>query len=263
MFFAGDRCIQSPMRLITVTVAALIASFIAFITIKFWGQSQVYPVYNNPLLKTTQEFEVYRLPQFEHVTEALMSSTDHLYLNITNTLDQKVVITPGKDVLKYDVRSRLYQDIANDVLLLLKFKDQLQKRNIIFNIVENPIAGHEIFVDELKALNLLNSDRVIVTSPYDVMTKSIKDIAPTLIFGTSQPEILRIKAMESLYLIEAATFRADIVMYPLKYYKHTFFTDELIKELQRRHKQWMIGPIEKSELDFAKALKPLAIILKD
>jgi hypothetical protein len=68
--------------------------------------------------------------------------------------------------------------------------------------------------------------------------------------------------MESLGLIEAATMRADVLMYPLTYYKQTFYTETLQTELKRRFKKTIVGPISASEIEEAKKLNPLGIIVQ-
>lgn len=272
------------MRLLAVTFATLIAALIVFATTKFWGQSQVYLEYNHPLLKVQEEPVIYHSYSLAHLEDALKNTRENLFINVTNTRDQKVIIIQDKPLASQnsasqntapqkivsqttlrttEYRNKNYEEIKNEVLLLSEFKNELLQRKVIFNIAENAITGHEIFVDELKKLELIKTDSVIVMSPYEVMAKSVKELAPTLIYGTSQPEILRIKAMESIYLTEAATYRADVVVYPLKFYNRTFFTEELVQDIRRRHKNIIVGPISEAEKDEALKLKPLALILQN
>lgn len=252
------------MRIILISIAAIVVSFVGFLTVKFWGQSQPYIEYKHPIYsRINDEPVIFIKPKFENLTTEIETTTDNLFLDVANTMDQKVVLTKPAIQHKYDVRNKMYADIQNDVLLLENFKEHFKNRKIIFNLIESAIAGHEIFVDELKALGLDKGDNLIIVSPYDTLTKSIKELAPTLIYGTSQPENARIKAMESLNLIEAATFRADIVIYPLTYYKQKFFTETLLQELKRRYKKFIVGPISKSDQAEATHLKPFGIIISD
>ncbi|MFN3454781.1 MAG: hypothetical protein ACK41T_07445 [Pseudobdellovibrio sp.] len=151
------------------------------------------------------------------------------------------------------------------MLLLEDYKDALQHRKVILNIVENAIAGHLIFIDEVKKLGLDKTDNLFVVTPYETLSKAIKENAPTLIYGASMPEILRIKSMESLNLIEAATFRADVIIHPLKFSKNQqdFYSDTLLKELQRRYRQFIVGPISESQQIEAEKLNPLATIIQE
>lgn len=262
------------MRILQATLASLFVCTVVFFTVKFWGLSQPYSDYKHPFYDTI-ETVYFKKPAFARVDEVLTKTNDNIYLDVANTKDQKVVIvaTNADQSLDHtkDVRNKLYADVEKDVLLLRNYKDQLQKRKIIFNIVENAIAGHEIFVDEIKALGLEKGENFIVTTPYEVLAKSIKELQPTFLYGTSQPEILKLKAMESLGLIEAATIRADVLIYPLTYYKQPFYTETLQAELKRRFKKIIIGPISVStsdaalveQVEAAKALNPFGIILAD
>lgn len=254
------------MRIIQATLAALFVSAIVFFTVKFWGLSQPYADYKHPLYETS-EILIFKKPQFAQVDQALLNTTENIYLDVANTKDQKVVIVAtnidrSMDHTK-DIRNKLYSEVEKDVLLLSKYKDQLHKRRVIFNIVENAIAGHLIFTDEIKALGLDKTQNFLITTPYEVLAKSIKELQPTFLYGTSAPEILKMKAMESLGLIEAATMRADVLIYPLTYYKQTFYTETLQNELKRRFKKTIVGPVSASEIEEAKKLNPLGIIVQE
>lgn len=254
------------MRIIQAILASLFVCVVVFFTVKFWGLSQPYSDYKHPFFETS-EVIIFKKPQHAQVDQALVNTNENIYLDIANTKDQKVVIvaTNTDQSLDHtkDIRNKMYADVEKDVLLLSKYKDQLQKRKIIFNIVENAIAGHLIFIDEIKALGLDKTQNFIVTTPYEVLARSIKEEQPTFLYGTSQPEILKLKAMESLGLIEAATVRADILLYPLTYYKQPFYTETLQNELKRRFKKVIVGPVSSAEIDEAKKLNPFGIIVQE
>ena len=283
------------MRIILVTISTLIASAMAFGIVKFWGYSQVYFPYQNTLLNksalTTAPSDTINLhplslnkdlksqiligdiffsPKIKNLTSFLQKYKNHVYLNVTNTKDQVVIVTDTiseiTDKNFKDIRLKNFDQVKDFTIPLNSLRTYLKNRRIILNLIENPIAGHEILVDELKKMDLLNSDSVIITSPYDVMTKSIKELAPTLIFGSTAPENLRIKALESVSLIEASTFRADIIIHPITYYKRLFYSNELINELNRRHKKWIVGPMDentfKQNSSLLQKLNSLGVIIQ-
>lgn len=254
------------MRIIQAILASLFVCTVIFFTVKFWGLSQPYSDYKHPFYETADVI-IFKKPQFSQIANALNSSTDNLYLDIANTKDQKVVIVATTANQPHDhtknIRNKLYAEVEKDVLLLSQFQQQLAKRKIIFNIVENAIAGHLIFTDEMKRLGLEKGVNFVVTTPYEVLAKSIKEQAPTFLYGTTQPEILKLKAMESLKLIEAATMRADILIYPLSYYKQPFYSEALQTELKRRYKRIIVGPISAAEIEEAKKVNPLGIIIQE
>ena len=126
---------------------------------------------------------------------------------------------------------------------------------------DNPLQGTTVFVDTMKAIGLDAGTNFLFLSAFDPPSKDLKSMQATYIYGTSEPEILRIKALESIYLIEASTFRADVVVHALTFYKQPFFTETLLTELKRRHKKFIIGPLVEGEMDAALALKPFGIIV--
>ncbi|AZZ38053.1 hypothetical protein CIK05_14995 [Bdellovibrio sp. qaytius] len=254
------------MRVIAAIIISFFVTTVVFYTVKFWGLSQPYADYKHPFYETT-EVLIFKKPSFANIDHALTATTDNLYIDIANTKDQRMVIIPTNNDQSMDhtkdIRNKLYAEVEKDVLPLDKYKDHLHGRRIIFNINENAIAGHLIFTDNVKSLGLEKGDNILITTPYETLSKTIKELIPTFLFGTSQPEILKLKAMESLHLIEAATMRADVVIYPLKYYKQPFYTEKLQFELKRRFKRIIVGPIPASEVEEAKKLNPLGIVIQE
>lgn len=254
------------MRVILAIIISLFVTMVVFFTIKFWGLSQPYADYKHPFYDTT-ELLIFKKPSFANIDKVITTTNENLYLDIANTRDQKMVIirTNNDQSMDHtkDIRNKQYADIEKDVLLLANYKDHLQKRRIIFNLNENAIAGHLIFMDHVKSLGLEKAENFILTTPYETLSKSIKELVPTMLFGTTQPEILKLKAMESLNLIEAASMRADILIYPLTYYKQPFYTEKLQFEIKRRFKRIIVGPVLPGEVEEAKKINPLGIIIQE
>ena len=252
------------MRLILVTICSLIFSLIIFWTIKFWGRSQTYVTYAHPLFTYVEQSKkpIFFIKPSPVVVDRALEGPENLYLDVATTGDQKVVIAKKVwDKKGKPIRYLNYQDIKSDVILLSDVKDRLLNRKLILNLSENAQAGHMIFYDELKALGLEKGENIIVTSPYEAMIKALKEIAPTFLYGTTQPEILKIAAMKSMWLIEALNLRADIVIYPLMIKNEKFYDETLLAELKRRHKNFIIGPIDDVQIAEAVALKPWGIVV--
>lgn len=269
------------MRLIIATLIALTVSFAFFVMIKIWGNSQPYGEYSHPFFTPVANgtpqgssdplvFK-YLIPQ--NLTEGLKTEKN-IYLNIAISSDLKLIII-DKDYeaeKQFDkkvtakLHSRLFKDIAdgtpNSAVLVENYKEQLKDKKIIFNMQDNPLQGTTVFIDTMKAIGLDAGTNFLFISAFDPPSKDLKSQQATYIYGTSDPEILRIKALESIYLIEAAAFRADVVIHPLTYFKQPFFTEVLINELKRRHKKFIIGPLVDGEMNDALALKPFGVIVK-
>lgn len=261
------------MRLLISTVIALVVSAVFFMIIKLWGASQPYIAYSHPLYETPGQPLVFQVLTPDNLTEGL-KQTPAVYLNIAVTRDQKLIVIDRffenekqieqNKTFKYNNKnfSDLTSDHPKSAVLLEQFKDQLQGKKIIFNMQDNPLQSTIVFANIMKILGMEDGHNFIFVSPYDPPAKDLKSFAPTYLFGSTEPEILKIKALESLRLIEAAQFRADIVIHPLTYYKQPFFTENLIQELKKRHKKFIVGPLQDDEVAAALALNPFGIIKK-
>lgn len=252
------------MRIILVTICSLIFSLIIFWTIKFWGRSQTYVTYPHPLFAYAEQTKkpLFFIKPSPIVVDHALHGAENLYLDVATTGDQKVVIAKRAWTKKEKpIRYLNYEDIKADVLLLSDIKTELISRKLILNLSENAQAGHMIFFDELKKLGMDKGENMIVTSPYEAMIKALKEVAPTFLYGSTQPEILKIAAMKSMWLIEALNLRADIVIHPLMIKNEKFFDETLLTELHRRQKNFIVGPIDDVQITEALALKPWGIIV--
>ena len=269
------------MRLLIATLIALTVSFAFFIMVKIWGKSQPYGEYNHPFFtssaagapQTSPDPLVFKILTPQNLSEGLKTEKN-IYLNIAITSDLKLIIV-DKDYeaqKQFDkkvtakLHSRLFTDIIdgtpNAAVLVENYKEQLKDKKIIFNMQDNPLQGTTVFVDTMKSIGLEAGNNFLFISAFDPPSKDLKSQQATYIYGTSESEILKIKALESMYLIEASTFRADVVIHPLTYYKQPFFTEVLINELKRRHKKFIIGPLADGEMNDAMALKPFGVIVR-
>jgi hypothetical protein len=241
--------------------------------IKIWGASQPYSAYNHPfLVQTTSAPFTFKILTPLNLDEGLKTQKN-IYLYIAMTVEQKLIIIDKnyenekqiqkKQTAKFHSRTlkELSDGTNQSAVLLENYKDLLKDKKIIFDMQDNPLQGTTAFVNTMKNLGLESGDNFIFISAFDPPSKDLKTQQPTYLYGSSAPEILRIKAMESLYLIEAATFRADIIIHPLTYYKQPFFTETLMTQLEKRHKKFIIGPITEEESPAALALKPFGIII--
>lgn len=249
------------MKIIVVSISAVVVLLVSLLTIKFWGRGQVYSEYKHAIFQTQALPVEFIKPNYEHLEETIRSDKN-IYLDLSITFDQKLVLLrrPWRSDER-PVRLYTYDEIKNDVLLLSDFKEILKKKKIIFNFIENAPAVHESFMYEMKKMELDKGDNFIVTSAYEAPIKALKEIAPALVYGSTQPEILKILAMRSMYLLEAATLRADVIIHPLKIRKQNFYSEDIMSELQKRYKKIIVGPINNDELSAARELNPFGIII--
>ncbi len=248
------------MRLFLSVFISLFVSAIFFFTVKFWGQSQRYIDYNHPFYSNIQTPLIFQKSNSQTLIDNL-NSDQNLYLDIALTLDQQIVLPLQSINTKY--RAENFSKLSEPAALMSDYAVKLQNRKIILNLIENPIAGPDIILAELKKMGFAKAENFVFTSPFDAQMKDLKEKAPAYLFATTLPEILRIKSMESVYLIESSVFRSDIVIHPLNFYKEAFFSETLLKDIKRRFKRFIVGPINLSQIDEAKKLNPLGIVIQN
>lgn len=252
------------MRIIFVTVGALAVCFVLFLTTKMWGRARHFPEYQHAFFAA----EASKLPLiFEGTkglspteTKELLDGDQNLYLEVAFTQDQ-VLVLPFK---KFERAVRYYNlsDVKSDVLDVDQLAPFLKKdRKFILNLMENTRAEHEVFVENMQKMGLDKSQNFLVMSDYEAPLKALKEIAPAYVFGSSKPEILRIVAMQSMYLLEAVTLRADAIVQPLELRNREFFNEEILKEMKRRSVKIIVGPVSPSEVPRAQQLNPFGIIV--
>lgn len=249
------------MRIFAVSLLSFAVCIMGLFTVKFWGQSLSYTEYKHEMLSPREVPLEFKKPNYGQLLEAL-ETAECIYLDVTVTFDQKLVIPKRKWLAtEKPVRLFKYEEIKNDVLLVVDLKEQLRKKKIIFNLVENAQAIHETFIFDLKKMGMEKGENFIVTSSFEAPIKALKELAPALVYGSTQPEILKIVAMQSMYLLEATSLRADVIIHPLKIRNQLFFNNEIVSELKRRHKKIIVGPISAEERAEALKLAPFGIII--
>ncbi len=267
------------MRILFSTAIALFVCFVFFLIIKLWGQGQVYSAYQHPFFPADSiskplEFKVLTPKIFKENNKNSDLKFDGYYLNVAMSADQKMILidpkyelqkkeSSGKNFRYNDKNfSELADSNSDSAILFSEIISFIQNKKIIFNFLENPLQIQAVFTKAINEAQIQSGNQFIFVSSYEPPAKAIKEDHPTFLFGTTQPEILKIKSMESFYLIEAAIFRADVLIHPLKYYKRDFFTENIVTEMRRRQKKIIVGPnIENLKSELLK-IKPDGIIIE-
>jgi hypothetical protein len=253
------------MRLFLTIFLSLAISATLFFIVKFWGMSQHYVAYQHPIYQTATApliFSVASPSNYAH----LIKSRQPFFINLAITADQQLILHFSNALTNY--RTKTFSEIstcleAKECLRFLDEVSHLKNQVIILNLTENPMSGPDIIAQEFAKAQFSTGETFIFSGPYEAPLKELKIRNPTWLFGSTKPEILRMKAMESLWLTEAATYRADVVIHSLKLYDREFFTTNLLADIQRRFKKIIVGPVKIKDLPEAKSLQPFAIIVED
>ena len=124
---------------------------------------------------------------------------------------------------------------------------------------------HEVHIAVTKAIENLNPNhRTMIQSDALIILKSIKEIRPEFIYGTSTPDIMRFLVMNSMWIIPSTQFKGDVYVAPFKVQNRPAFNDDVIAEVRRRNKRIYLGPITTAEeLSYAQKIKADGYIISN
>jgi hypothetical protein len=105
-------------------------------------------------------------------------------------------------------------------------------------------------------------NRILIQSEFYPVLVSLRDLRPELLYGSSQPDRLRMLAFDSLKLLPAMPFKGDAFVGPIYRNKIRILTPSVVSELRRRNKYLVIGPVSTpQQFDEASTFNPDGIIM--
>lgn len=232
------------MKLFLIAVATCIVTFALLLTIRFWGQGQVYQEFSNQF--------------FSESPLIVVQAESHE--QIENILVQK-----SNAVVWLDVRWNREQNSVT--VFEQKISEALEKypqQKWILNIVDNYQGVHEAFFKALEPINTEEfKNRVLVQSEFGIVLQSIKKLEPMWLYGAGRGDVLRMNAFQSLWVETAVPLKGDVYITPLKASGRPVANEGIIFEIHRRNKKTLVGPIaNENELAEALKLKSSGLILK-
>lgn len=277
------------MRLLLISIGSLVLALFILLTARMWGQSQTYPEYAHPFFNQTP-FNVLQvttiseaqstLTQFPQVIFQLpvRMSHDQVLFILDKVTEQKLLLhlqnqqkqNPGKLILKsqkiYDYSwSEIKQYLAEISLTteeLKTFYKQLPNQKFILDVIDNTYDIDKELVQQLKEHR--PDERTLIQSEVGTILSAIKMLKPEWLFGSSKADLVRLKTMQSMWILPAVQFKGDVLIAPVKLQNRELLNQEIISELRRRNKKIIIGPIQNDqELLMAKKYQPDAYLFLD
>lgn len=129
---------------------------------------------------------------------------------------------------------------------------EFPQQRMILNLIDNARDIHTLTVGLLRKYKL--GPNIVIQSSTDIILKSIKELEPRWLYGTSQAEVTRLLSLDSLGVLPAASIRSDVFIVPLKIMNRQAFNESLNQELLRRKKKIILGPLASKE-DLAQVKK--------
>lgn len=249
------------MRLLALTVGSLLMIGVLILTVRFWG-----------LGKTQMQFEsaYFSRPLESDQYEVIIPWEQNFFLEQNpNWILWVDVYRGNEDVLlakawiERDKPNRDLEQMPSPTRPALSdLLRQHSKARFILNITDNKERIHLQLQALVESLNA--EERILITSDFSVVTDATKTLLPRVLFGSAPQDVVRLKTLESLWVLPAATLDADVLISPLQRSKIDLISLEITKEMKRRNKRTFLGPLfTKEDVLKAKALRAEGLFVSD
>ncbi len=251
------------MRVLFISVASIFTVGAILLTIRFWGLSMPVHEFQSEFFTEKKPWLALDVSAENEIPKILKKKPDAiLYFNLRLTADQ-ILFVQAPEVFEkslsekkfgpenyrgpkpYNYHFEFLKKEFPGIFALEEILKTYPEQRLILNLIDNAQNIHKITVELLRKYNF--GKKIIIQSPVDIVLKSIKELEPLWLYGTSQPEVTRLLSLDSLGVLPAASIRSDVFIVPLKIMNRNVFTLGLNEELIRRKKKIMLGPLGSAE----------------
>jgi hypothetical protein len=255
----------ATMRVVILSLGAVLILFISVLITRFWGQGQQFVDFQHPFFQAASPLYIIKAKQESDIDEALTAQPlAGIWLDVETTLDKKVIVFTrdfsekelsmeayrGPKSMAYDFQ-RL-KNIRPEIKELKEVIAQYPQQHFILNILDNVENVHVAITQALKGLHA--EKRILLQSNFNIVMSSIKELEPFWLYGCSQADLMRFLTFESMWVLPAAPFKGDVFISPYKLMNREAFNEEILQDVRRRKKKIVLGPILQ-RTDFADALR--------
>ncbi|MFP5518303.1 MAG: hypothetical protein ACLGGX_00240 [Bdellovibrionia bacterium] len=264
------------MRLFAISFISVLVVIIALFIARIWGLNQQFTPYDHPLLTksgvvygavvhSTDEIEqLSRIKSEAWAVVPVRMSSDKKFYVLTNKqtsdfidfLEKKQRENPSQPIFRSNKiheysTEELKQFFATLVTLEDLYKTFPQQ---VFAISLQDNAS-EIHAHLAKLLEPYQADqRTVILSDTHVLLTSVKEQKPQWLYGSSRADITRLLSFESVGILPATPFKADILTTPLSYQNRPLLKGEIVEEISRRKKITIITDLLSEDFELAKGL---------
>ncbi len=268
----------SFMRLLFISAGAVIVTLLILLMTRIWGLSQPYQAYEHPFLTKDRPWQAVKISSVVEGKSLAKSNKDVIFwLDLSKTQDghflvlnpnRNIQLTPellkekfrGPKTFFYDLKFlRLFYDREP---LAEEFLASFPSQRFILNILDNAPDVHTA-VSAL-AVKHKAENRILFQSDIELVLKSIKELHPLWLFGTSRSDIMRLLSFDSIGVLPASPFYGDVFISPMKVLDRPAFNENVLIEMRRRKKPVVLGPLQsEAEIVDARSLNPDAYIYEN
>jgi hypothetical protein len=249
------------VKLLALTAVILAIAGSIFSSIRLWGESQTHKPFENTFFAARAEE---RLPlvivPWEQKFFLEKNPNWILWIDVYRGEAEQLLVKPWAD--KDSDKKTLVQKPGPTRPLLKELLEKFPNTRFVVNCNDNVENIHLQLVQVIEEAKA--SDRVLIQSDYGTILTSAKKEKAMMVFGSTMGDLTRLKTYDSLYLLPAANFKGDVFFTSISYRNRETITAEISKELKRRHKKIILGPLSnKEEVDKALALGADGLFLAD
>jgi|GEM_PF-4229899 len=240
------------LRFLVILLSSLVMVGAVLLAVRIWGLSKPIQTYDSDFFRTEQKLS-WVVP---------VSLQDRQEGKFKQLLSQRLF----KDMGGPEAASRIIWlvDIAAEkpealeLSWLKEFLEVTKPSRVIFRVLVN-FPNIDLKLNDLVAKE--DEHRVMIQSSYDVILRSIKNLRPQLVYGSSPADETKLHFYNELRILPAVPLLADVYWAQLSPAKGVFLRPEIPVEIRRRKKKFFLGPVIDKE-SYAKALSfgPDAIV---
>lgn len=262
------------MRILFITAVSFLILGILLLMARIWGLGQSFPVYEHAFFSGPAPIVIVKADTLEKVQETLKLKPDAvIWADVRISSDKVPFILPASRDREF-IDMKLAEQKANPTAKIMtggklseypweqinefykttpalkEYYEQFPETRFVLNIIDNVHDVHSTVVSAID--DLKPNPRTLIQSDALIIMTSIKELKPEWVYGTSQPDIMRLLSFDSLWILPSTQFKGDVFIAPFKLMKRPAFNDEIITEMRRRNKRIFLGPIE-NEAQLAEA----------
>lgn len=257
-----------PMRLLLISLATVFLFVFALLGVRFWGLAIPYQRFDHDFLKQPPFWAV-RVTTLNEAKNLVQAEPQViLWLDIRQSLDRRLLVLPvkatefvlhlktlgdrwqGDQVYRYDLSE--LRPLFPEAPLLEDLLKEFPEQRVILNIVDNVADIQLLIRDTLKPFS--PEKRVLIQSDTDVILKSLKELQPLWLYGTSWADIMKLLTFDSVGLGPAAPYKGDVFIAPMEISGRPAYNEAVLDEVRRRQKSVFLGPLQNDD-EFSKALE--------
>lgn len=265
---------ESPMRIIFITIASLVALAILVLMARIWGMGQVHYKFEHAFFNGTTPMIIVKADTLDAVKEALKLRPDAIIWADVRFSREKIpfILPASRDVEFLDMKKAEQEKNPTTPILiggrlaeypweqinefykttpaLKEYYEQFPQTRFVLNIIDNTSEAHIALVNAIK--DFKPNERTFIQSDALILMTSIKEIKPEWVYGTSTPDLMRFLTFDSMFILPSTQFKGDVFVAPFLLRKRPAFNDDIIAEMRHRNKRVILGPIT-NENEYAEA----------